>query len=83
VGIIFPARYFVFRRRLCCFFQLLTHAGAPQRGRELGQLGIIPDGAVLYREGKIIAVGTTTNLCRSYPHEEALDTMGLVVMSDD
>ena len=39
--------------------QLLTIAGAPQRGRDLGQLGIIPDGAVLFRDGKILAVGTT------------------------
>ena len=27
--------------------QLLTLAGGPQRGRELGRLAIIPDGAVL------------------------------------
>ena len=32
--------------------QLLTLAGGPQRGRELGRLGIIPDGAVLDRGRK-------------------------------
>jgi imidazolonepropionase len=60
--------------------QLLTITGAPQRGRELGQLGIIPDGAVLYRDGKILAVGTTADLCRAYPNEETLDAMSHVVM---
>jgi imidazolonepropionase len=60
--------------------QLLTIAGAPQRGRELGRLGIIPGGAVLYRDGKILAVGTSTDLCQSYPREETLDAMGHVVM---
>ncbi len=60
--------------------QLLTIAGTPQRGRELGQLGLIPDGAVLYRDGRILAVGTTTDLCQAYPHEETLDAAGHVVM---
>ena len=60
--------------------QLLTIAGAPQRGRELGQLGIIPDGAVLIRDGKILAVGTTDDLRQAYPHEETLDAGGHVVM---
>jgi imidazolonepropionase len=60
--------------------QLLTIAGAPQRGRELGQLGIIPDGAVLFREGKLLAVGTTADLRQAYSNEEALDAGGQVVM---
>ncbi len=37
--------------------QLLTLAGAPQRGEELGRLGIIEDGAVLIQGGEIAAVG--------------------------
>jgi imidazolonepropionase len=60
--------------------QLLTIAGAPQRGHKLGQLGVIPNGAVLFRDGKILAVGTTADLCQAYPHEEALDALGQVVM---
>lgn len=60
--------------------QLLTIAGAPQRGHDLGRLGIIPDGAVLIRDGKIAAVGTTPELIQAYPHENALDAMGHVVM---
>jgi len=60
--------------------QLLTIAGAPQRGRHLGELGIIPNGAVLFRDGKILAVGTTGDLCQTYPHEETLSAEGHVVM---
>jgi imidazolonepropionase len=60
--------------------QLLTIAGSPQRGRDLGHLGIILDGAVLIRDGVIKAVGTTTELCQVYPHEERLDATGHVVM---
>jgi imidazolonepropionase len=60
--------------------QLLTIAGAPQRGRDLGRLGIIPDGAVLIRDGMIVAVGATNELLHAYPHEKSLDATGHVVM---
>src|SRR4030042_6098670 len=60
--------------------QLLAIAGAPQRGRDLGRLGIIPDGALLIRDGLIAAVGTTTELLQAYPHEETLDASSHVVM---
>jgi len=44
--------------------QLLTLAGppAPRRGRELGELGIIPRGAVLTEGARILRVGTTAAL---------------------
>jgi imidazolonepropionase len=60
--------------------QLLTLAGGPQRGRELGHLGLIPDGAVLIQDEKIAAVGTTRELCAAYPNEPDLDAGGRVVM---
>ena len=60
--------------------QLLTIAGSPQRGRDLGRLGIIRDGAVLIRDGLIEAVGTSPELRHAYPHEETLDAAGHVVM---
>jgi imidazolonepropionase len=60
--------------------QLLTLAGGPQRGRELGNLGIIPDGAVLIRGEEIVAVGSTNELSQIYPDEPALDARGRVVM---
>ncbi len=45
--------------------QLLTLRGAaPRRGRALGELGIVNDGAVLCVGGKIVAVGTTRELLR-------------------
>jgi imidazolonepropionase len=60
--------------------QLITIAGVPQRGRELGRLGIIPDGTVLIRDGKIAQVGTTDELRQAYPQEETLDARDHVVM---
>ncbi len=60
--------------------QLLTLAGGPQRGRELGRLGIIEDGAVLIREETIVAVGRTDDLRAAYPDEPTLDANHCVVM---
>jgi imidazolonepropionase len=60
--------------------QLLTLAGGPQRGAELGNLGIIQNGAVLVRDGLIEAVGTTPELRASCRGEEELDASGKVVM---
>lgn len=60
--------------------QLLSLRGAPQRGADLGQLGMIPDGAVLIRGEDIAAVGTTAELRAAYPHEPTLDAGGGVVM---
>jgi len=60
--------------------QLLTIAGGPQRGRDLGRLGIIPDGAVLIDGEKIAAVGTTSELRAAYPDEPTLDANGKVVL---
>src|SRR5512140_2922847 len=60
--------------------QLLTLAGGPQRGHALGTLGIIEDGAVVIRDEKIVAVGTTAELRASYPNEPTLDANRCVVM---
>ncbi len=60
--------------------QLLTIAGGPQRGRDLGQLGIIEDGAVLIRDEKIIEVGKTAEMRAAHPGEPLLDAYGCVVM---
>ncbi len=60
--------------------QLLTLAGGPQRGRDLGRLGLIEDGAVLVRDGTIAAVGPSRDLRRRYPHEPALDASGRAVL---
>jgi imidazolonepropionase len=60
--------------------QLLTLAGPPQRGSALGDLGLIPDGAVFIKDGFIAAVGTTAELLRAYPQEKSFDASGRVVM---
>jgi imidazolonepropionase len=60
--------------------QLLTLAGGPQRGLDLGRLEIIPDGAVLFQDQKIVAVGSTQELRAAYPNEPTLDASGRVVM---
>jgi imidazolonepropionase len=60
--------------------QLLTLAGGPQRGPELGRLGIINDGAVLIREGVIAAAGSSAELRAAYPDEPALDAAGRAVL---
>ena len=60
--------------------QLLTLAGGPQRGKALGSLGIIPNGAVLIQDEKITAIGTTPELLAAFPDTPTLDASGKVVM---
>jgi imidazolonepropionase len=60
--------------------QILTLAGGPQRGHNLGQLGQIPDGALLIQDGKIVSVGPSEDLRASYPDEPPIDVSGSVVM---
>lgn len=60
--------------------QLLTLAGGPQRGRALGTLGLIEDGAVLIRDGSIVAVGSSPELRRANSNEEMIDAGGRAVL---
>ena len=60
--------------------QLLTLAGGPQRGKELGRLGILADGALLIRDETIAALGTSQQLLAAYPDEPRLDVHGHVLM---
>jgi imidazolonepropionase len=60
--------------------QLLSLPGGPQRGHALGTLGMIENGAVVVRDEKIVAVGTTAELKASYPGEPTLDAGGCVLM---
>jgi imidazolonepropionase len=60
--------------------ELLTIPGGPQRGKDFGDLGVINGGAVLVREGRIAAVGSTAELLEAYPEEEQYDASGHVVM---
>lgn len=60
--------------------QLITLAGGPQRGSDLGRLSILNDGSVLVRNGVIEEVGTSTDLLARYPDEERLDAQNKVVL---
>jgi imidazolonepropionase len=63
--------------------QLLTlHGPAPRRGRALSDLGIIRDGALLIRDGRIAAVGTRRQIERLAGGRRAkkLDLGGRVVL---
>lgn len=60
--------------------QLLSLAGGPQRGKALGALGIIEDGAVLVRGERIAAVGPTDELRAAYEGETTLDASGRVIL---
>lgn len=60
--------------------QLLTLQGGPQRGKSLGTLGILENGAVVIRDDRILAVGLSDELKAAYPDEPTLDASGCVVM---
>jgi len=60
--------------------QLLIIPGGPQRGRALGTLGLIEDGAVLLQDDKILATGHSSDLLAVYPDEPRLDASGCVVL---
>ena len=60
--------------------QLLTLAGGPQRGGELGQLGIIENGAIAIIGERIHAVGDSDELWDAYEPEQTIHAVGRVVM---
>jgi len=60
--------------------QLITLQGGPQRGTDLGRLGLIENGAVLVRGETIAAIGDSADMIRRYPDEPCLDAGGRVVM---
>lgn len=68
---------------------LLVHSAAqlcvipgpgPQRGAQLGTLGLIEDGAVAVRDGLIVDVGTTLALRPLYRAKQVLDAGGACVL---
>ncbi len=60
--------------------QLITVPGPVQRGRELGELGIIENGAVLIEDDIIVAIGPSDEMRAVYADEEQLNAGGRVVM---
>lgn len=61
--------------------QLCTVPGlGPQRGSDLGMLGVIPDGAVAVNEGRIVDVGATTDMRGRYDAPTTIDAGGCCVL---
>ena len=60
--------------------QILTLVGGPQRGQNLGQLGLIPNGALLIQGEKIVTAGSSEELRAAYPDEPQIDAANCVVM---
>lgn len=55
-------------------------ADGPQRGKKLGELGLIENGAVAVADGKIVAVGETAVLQSRYTAHTTLDANGRSVI---
>jgi imidazolonepropionase len=60
--------------------QLLTLAGGPQRGQNLGNLGLIDNGAVAIDDGRIAAVGRSADILAQFPSAATFDATGHVVL---
>ncbi len=55
---------------------VMPGAGGPQRGTALGTLGLVENGAVAVRHGRILTVGPTAELQAKYEAETVLDADG-------
>lgn len=55
---------------------VMPGASGPQRGMALGTLGLVENGAVAVRDGRILAVGPTFKLQSKYEAEEVVDADG-------
>src|SRR6185295_5627458 len=62
--------------------QLVTLSGPrrPRIGPELSELGIIPNGGMLIRDGQIERVGTSDEIEKNVDDAEVVDADGRVVM---
>jgi imidazolonepropionase len=63
--------------------ELLTLAGIegkPRTGKEMRELGIIRDGALAIREGRIVAVGRTRDVTRAFRAGYVVSAQGRVVL---
>lgn len=63
--------------------ELITLAGdngAPRAGKQMLELGIVRNGALAIKEGKIVAVGKTPDISRIYKGETILSASGKIVL---
>lgn len=59
---------------------LVPSNGQPQRGKQLGDLGMISDGALAARDGRIVVVGKTAELRAAYTARREIDASGRAVI---
>jgi imidazolonepropionase len=57
-----------------------AHDGGPQRGAALGDLGLIPDGALAARDGRVIAAGPSAELRARFQAKSEIDAGGRCVL---
>lgn len=57
-----------------------SQSGGPQRGDQLGTLGLIENGAVAVKAGRIVAAGDSATLRANYTAAEMLDASNSVVI---
>ncbi len=57
-----------------------SHDGGPQRGAALGEVGLIPDGALAVRDGRVLAAGPSAELRERYQPGAELDATGRCVL---
>ena len=60
--------------------QLITIAGGPQRGLQLGKLGKIEQGAIVCEDEIILAVGEEAEILERYPLADRVDLRGRAVV---
>ena len=62
--------------------QLVTCAGSggPKRGADMGNVGLIEDGAVAIADGQIVAVGSSRQVLAAYTAEEKIDASGHAIV---
>jgi imidazolonepropionase len=60
--------------------QVCTLRGGVQRGSQLGELGIIVDGALAIHKGEIIAVDRSTQILADFHSQEMIDASGNVIL---
>jgi imidazolonepropionase len=63
-------------RQLCT---IPPHHGGPQRGRAIGDLGIIEDGALAIRDGVVVAAGDTTAITARFHADDVIEANGRLV----
>lgn len=56
------------------------NSGGPQRGAALGELGLVPDGAVAINQGRIAAVGPTADMRSRYQPSIEIDALGRCIV---